>query len=221
MKTNNKNSILEHVKKQKKAEFVVDWNVDNYYAEYKDKDFKEDDLSNSMKEALLKDGGYVSNSPVKVWNKSLFENPKWISISNSKHFNKNKESSIQDQKILPGNHVVVTGFEENKDIIRDRRNKINKEDMVSIKKEFKNSDNQFSVMDYDNINIPFNIMSEWDHVREILTLFPLIIAGIICVIYNLKRLLFYHNYIFFNYIMFMNIKNRFIYSKYNEIIKNN
>ena len=176
--------MLDSVKKEKKAEFVVDWNVDNYYAEYKDKDIKKDDLSSSMKEALLNDGTYISNLPVKGWKKSLLDKPKWNNVSNNTDINNNNIIlPNQEIKILPGNHVKVTGFDIGNIIIRDRSNKGNKEDaFVSIKNEFKdeiiNRDNVEKIfispenLKDSNLNqsvkmsgTQFSVMMEYDNIN--------------------------------------------------------
>lgn len=241
--------MLKNVKEQKKVEFVVDWNPNDYYAAYKNKDLKKNNLSKSMEEALLNDGGYVSSSPVNKWKKSLLDDPFKINVYKNEFFSKNNiVISDQDYNISSGNHVLVTGFDIGKTIIRNKENKRNKGDVVPIKDEFKDkivnkdneekvfispdnlkefnliqsvqiSENQFSVMEYDNVNIFNIILSEWEHIREMLTFLPLIIGGIIYIIYILKRLFFNCNYIFLYYVIFMNIRKQ-IYNKYSDIIKN-
>ena len=49
----------------------------------------------------------------------------------------------------------------------------------------------------------------------------MIIGGIVFVLYKLKSLLFNYDYIFFNYVKFVGIKNKFINSKFIGIIKKN
>lgn len=209
--------MLENVKKQKKAEFVVNWNIEDYYAVNKDK--KKDDLSNSMKEALLNDGGYVSNSPIKVWKKSLLDNPKRINVPNTESFNNNNmASSTQEHIILSGNHVMVKGFEIGKVIIRNRNKEKKVNDLISIKNEFKDKEDnkvnlnnnlipeksdifnkEQSIQVWDNelnslslckndINMPYLIISQLDNIKEVLSLIPLIILGILFVFYNIKSI---------------------------------